>query len=109
MVRIFGATVLALLSWGGAGEPLVGQEVAWQEAKVFAVPTQADPAIDKIVDNYLDRLESLGYDRQRQGIWLQSEWAYLGYNQGESAFPAASLTKIATSVAALDKDRKSVV
>ena len=103
MVRIFGATVLALLSWGGTGEPLVGQEVAWQEAKVFAVPTQADPAIDKIVDNYLDRLESLGYDRRRQGIWLQSEWAYLGYNQGEHAFPAASLTKIATSVAALDK------
>lgn len=101
MVKILGATVLALLSWGGSGEPLVGQEVAWQEAKVFAVPTQADPTIDKIIDNYLDRLESLGYDRQRQGIWLQSEWAYLGYNRAETAFPAASLTKIATSVAAL--------
>ncbi|MBE9194209.1 MULTISPECIES: D-alanyl-D-alanine carboxypeptidase/D-alanyl-D-alanine-endopeptidase [Synechocystis] len=101
MVKILGATVLALLSWGNPGEPLVGQEVAWQEAKVFAVPTQADPAIDRIVDNYLDRLESLGYDRQRQGIWLQSEWAYLGYNQANNAFPAASLTKIATSVAAL--------
>ncbi|AIE72558.1 MULTISPECIES: D-alanyl-D-alanine carboxypeptidase/D-alanyl-D-alanine-endopeptidase [unclassified Synechocystis] len=103
MVKIFGVTILALLNWGGTGEPLVGQEVAWQEAKVFAVPTQGDPTIDKIIDNYLDRLESLGYERQRQGIWLQSEWAYLGYNQGESAFPAASLTKIATSVAALDK------
>jgi len=103
MEKILGATVLALLSWGGSGEPLVGQEVAWQEAKVFAVPTEVDPAITAIINNYLDRLESLGYDRNRQGIWLQSEWAYLGYNQAENAFPAASLTKIATSVAALNK------
>ncbi|MEB3228621.1 MAG: D-alanyl-D-alanine carboxypeptidase [Synechocystis sp.] len=88
---------------GGAATPLLGTEVAWQTAKVFDVPTQPDPVITDIIEDYLDRLASLGYDRERQGIWLQSDWAFLADNQAHQAFPAASLTKVATSLAALDK------
>jgi D-alanyl-D-alanine carboxypeptidase/D-alanyl-D-alanine-endopeptidase (penicillin-binding protein 4) len=88
---------------GGHGQPLQGTEVAWQTAKVFDVPTQTDPVITEIINDYLDRLVSLGYDRDRQGIWLQSEWAFLADHRGNNPFPAASLTKIATSLAALDK------
>ncbi len=102
MEKFLSIAIFGLLGWGdGGGEPLTAQALAWQNAKIFDVPTQADPVVKDIIDDYLDRLESLGYDRNRQGIWLQSEWAYLGYNQEEKAFPAASLTKIATSVAAL--------
>lgn len=103
MEKFLSIAIFGFLGWGGGEESLIAQELAWQNAKVFDVPTQTDPVISGIINDYLDRLESLGYDRNRQGIWLQSEWAYLGYNQEETAFPAASLTKIATSVAALDR------
>lgn len=103
MEKFLSITILAFLGWGNGEEHLMAEGLAWQNAKIFDVPTRTDPVIKDIINNYLDRLESLGYDRSRQGIWLQSEWAYLGYNQEENAFPAASLTKIATTLASLNK------
>lgn len=96
---------LALLSFFfpfGGGEPPRGQPVAWDGAKIFDLPTQTEPQVTAIIEDYLDRLTALGYARERQGIWMQSEWAYLAQNQETQAAPAASLTKIATSLAVLD-------
>ncbi|CCQ53064.1 D-alanyl-D-alanine carboxypeptidase [Crocosphaera watsonii] len=76
--------------------------VAWQEAKVFDVPTQSDPVVESIIADYLQRLSSLGFSSNRQAIWLQSDWAYLGDHQAKTPLSAASLTKIATSLAALE-------
>ncbi|MFN9174224.1 MAG: D-alanyl-D-alanine carboxypeptidase [Synechocystis sp.] len=102
--KFLSLAILGLFSGlGGNGQPLQGTEVAWQTAKLFDVPTQTDPVITEIINDYLDRLVSLGYDRDRQGIWMQSEWAYLADNKAETPLPAASLTKIATSFAVLDK------
>ncbi|MDJ0598855.1 MAG: D-alanyl-D-alanine carboxypeptidase [Crocosphaera sp.] len=76
--------------------------VAWQEAKVFDVPTQSDPMVESIIADYLKNLASLGFSPNQQGIWLQSDWAYLGDHQAKTPLSAASLTKIATSLAALE-------
>ncbi|MDJ0728699.1 MAG: D-alanyl-D-alanine carboxypeptidase, partial [Crocosphaera sp.] len=76
--------------------------VAWQEAKVFDVPTQSDPVVEAIIADYLKNLASLGFSPHKQGIWLQSDWAYLGDHQAKTPLSAASLTKIATSLAALE-------
>ncbi|MFM1842978.1 MAG: hypothetical protein RLZZ490_1716 [Cyanobacteriota bacterium] len=102
-MRVLNFAILGLFSGLGNGQPLQGTEVAWQTAKLFDVPTQTDPVITQIINDYLDRLVSLGYDRDRQGIWLQSEWAFLADHHGNQPLPAASLTKVATSLAALDK------
>jgi serine-type D-Ala-D-Ala carboxypeptidase/endopeptidase (penicillin-binding protein 4) len=75
------------------------------EAKVQAIPwglTNApDPAAETVLRQYLKQLESQGLSNMTQGIWLQSGSTLLASNQGTTALPAASLTKIATSLAAL--------
>ncbi len=76
--------------------------VNWPTAKVFNVPSDPDPQVAQLIENYLTRLTQLGYDRHRQGVWLQTEWAALGENQAYLPLSAASLTKIATSLAALE-------
>ncbi|NJK48107.1 D-alanyl-D-alanine carboxypeptidase [Candidatus Gracilibacteria bacterium] len=76
--------------------------ISWQEAKVFDVPTQADSKVEAIVKDYLKRLAAQGYAIEQQGIWLQSEWAQLARHQDSLPASAASLTKIATTIAALE-------
>lgn len=61
----------------------------------------SDPTAEKIVDSYLKFLNSQGLKSAEQGIWLQSGSNLLLNHQGTTAIPAASLTKIATSLAAL--------
>ncbi|XTZ10594.1 MAG: D-alanyl-D-alanine carboxypeptidase [cyanobacterium endosymbiont of Rhopalodia yunnanensis] len=75
---------------------------AWQQAKIFDVPTNPDPIVEKIVADYLQNIKALGFSLDKQGVWIQSDWAYLGQNQSNLPLPAASLTKIATSIAALE-------
>jgi D-alanyl-D-alanine carboxypeptidase/D-alanyl-D-alanine-endopeptidase (penicillin-binding protein 4) len=75
---------------------------AWQQAKIFDVPTTPDPIVEKIVDDYLQNITALGFSLDRQGVWIQSDWAYLGQHQSNLPLSAASLTKIATSIAALE-------
>lgn len=53
------------------------------------------------VQQYLKQLEALGLVTANQGVWIQSGPMLLANNQGTVPLPAASLTKIATSLAAL--------
>jgi serine-type D-Ala-D-Ala carboxypeptidase/endopeptidase (penicillin-binding protein 4) len=82
--------------------PEIAAIISWQEAKVFDVPTQSDPTVEAIVENYLKNLAAQGYPREHQGIWFQSEWAELARHQDLLPASAASLTKIATTIAALE-------
>ncbi|BAU67288.1 peptidase S13 D-Ala-D-Ala carboxypeptidase C [Stanieria sp. NIES-3757] len=83
-------------------EPL--QLIAWQNAAIFTLPpVQPDLVAQKIVQNYLQNLSQAGIDSNQQGIWLQSDWTELVNHQGTVATSAASLTKIATTLAALIK------
>jgi D-alanyl-D-alanine carboxypeptidase/D-alanyl-D-alanine-endopeptidase (penicillin-binding protein 4) len=79
------------------------QLLSWQEAEIFSIPTESDPAVEKIIDRYLKDLKALGLNEQNQKIWMQSEWAFLADRDGKNPVSAASLSKIATTIAALDK------
>ncbi|BFM40195.1 D-alanyl-D-alanine carboxypeptidase [Synechocystis sp. LKSZ1] len=96
-------SLLGFFFWFASPAPLSGTAIQWQEAKLFDLPTETDPVVTNLIEDYLDRLEAKGYDRQRQGIWFQSEWAYLAHNQEAVAISAASLTKIATSLAVINR------
>jgi serine-type D-Ala-D-Ala carboxypeptidase/endopeptidase (penicillin-binding protein 4) len=79
------------------------QLLSWDKTAIFALPTQSDPILDKIVQQYLKDLAAKGFAADKQGIWIRSQWAELANDRGTIPISAASLTKIATSLAALDK------
>jgi len=61
-----------------------------------------DPELEKILDQYLTNLERQGWARPGQGIWIQVGNSAVGSHQGEVLMSAASLTKLATSLAAVE-------
>lgn len=61
----------------------------------------SDPTAEKVVKDYLKFLNSQGLKSEDQGIWLQAGSNLLLSNRGTTPIPAASLTKVATSLAAL--------
>ncbi len=76
----------------------------WQTATHLdwqLVPS-TDASTDAVMQQYLKQLASQGLEASSQGIWIQSGATLLASNQGMTAMPAASLTKIATSLAALE-------
>lgn len=60
-----------------------------------------NPATVTTVQQYLKELAALGLVTVDQGIWIQSGPLLLANNYGTVPLPAASLTKIATSLAVL--------
>lgn len=60
-----------------------------------------DPVAEAIVQQYLGRLSSRGIPSTSQGVWIQAGPFTLASHQGEIPLSAASITKIATSLAAL--------
>ena len=80
------------------------EPLTWHEASIFELPQQEfDPQVQIIVDQYLDRLIEKGILCDRQGIWIQTDWFELGNHFGDRPISSASLTKIATSLAAIGK------
>jgi serine-type D-Ala-D-Ala carboxypeptidase/endopeptidase (penicillin-binding protein 4) len=57
-----------------------------------------DPKRDQLVKSYLS---SLGFDANKQGIWIQTTDDLLANHQGHALQTPASLTKVATTLAAL--------
>ena len=78
------------------------QASAWQNSAVFSLPTSGrNLAVENSVQSYLQTLAYKGISSTKQGVWIQSDWSTWGNNQGKIPVPAASLTKIATTLAAL--------
>lgn len=77
--------------------------IPWHEAEIFQIPTQSDPQVEAIVNQYLDNLARQGLNRNQQGVWIQSDWAIDSDHRGKIPAPAASLTKVATTIASLQK------
>jgi len=78
--------------------------LAWEQSAVFQLPKfDRDRTSIAIADNYLESLTQQGFDRELQGVWVQSGWDVSASNLGKTPLPAASLTKIATTLAALSK------
>ncbi len=60
-----------------------------------------DPAANAIVSGYLSGLTASGYLGDEQGVWVSSGLYPVAQHQGDTPRPAASLTKIATTLASL--------
>jgi serine-type D-Ala-D-Ala carboxypeptidase/endopeptidase (penicillin-binding protein 4) len=83
-------------------EPL--ELLPWSESAIFELPEfERDRLSQPITDEYLQHLTKKGFNRDRQGIWIQAGWDVSATNLGKTPLPAASLTKIATTLAALSK------
>ncbi|MBL1210078.1 D-alanyl-D-alanine carboxypeptidase [Geminocystis sp. GBBB08] len=85
----------------GFSQPQSLPMISWHQAAIFQIPSNPDPQVPVIVDKYLQTLARQGLLTQKQGIWIQSDWAILGDNNGKIPAPAASLTKIATTIASI--------
>jgi len=83
--------------------PMTAQILAWNELDLFQQPFKSDPTAQAIMDQYLKELSSKGAKEQNQGIWMQSGLRRLASSQEKIPLSAASFTKIATTIAALDK------
>lgn len=73
-----------------------------QDTPWLAEPAQTDRTTQAILQQYLKGLAAKGLAPTTQGIWLQSGPVVLANNQGTTPLPAASLTKVATSLVALE-------
>lgn len=71
------------------------------ESPWLAGLTAPDPALDAILATYLAGLERHGWASDQQGIWLQAGNQAIAQHLGNQLLPAASLTKLATSLATL--------
>lgn len=105
MLDVLASSLFALL-WEILGKSPQKVEalslIPWHEAAIFELPSsQFEPQVQKIVDLYLENLSQQGINSDRQGVWLQSDWSELATHQGNVPVSAASLTKIATTLAAL--------
>ncbi|MEB3341499.1 D-alanyl-D-alanine carboxypeptidase [Okeania sp.] len=70
--------------------------------KPLILPTNNPEKIaDTPIQTYLNRLTNQGFSEQNQGIWIQSNDTLLANYQGTIPLPAASITKVATSLVAL--------
>jgi serine-type D-Ala-D-Ala carboxypeptidase/endopeptidase (penicillin-binding protein 4) len=65
--------------------------------------TQPDLQFQKVVDQYVDRLTQAGFDPKQQGVWVQTGDRMLAQHEGSTRLPAASLTKLATTLLSLDR------
>jgi serine-type D-Ala-D-Ala carboxypeptidase/endopeptidase (penicillin-binding protein 4) len=76
--------------------------VAWQKAELFNISTEPDLQVEALLEKYLKSLETKGYNRKSQGVALETQWVKLAQHQETIPASAASLTKIATTIAALE-------
>jgi serine-type D-Ala-D-Ala carboxypeptidase/endopeptidase (penicillin-binding protein 4) len=70
-------------------------------APLVVEPSNPDAKTTATVQQYLKKLSSQGFSQTSQGVWMQAGNNLLANHQGITPLPAASLTKVATSLAAL--------
>jgi serine-type D-Ala-D-Ala carboxypeptidase/endopeptidase (penicillin-binding protein 4) len=68
---------------------------------VTVAPQNPEKDSQQQIQQYLKRLNGKGFGSKNQGVWMQAGNTLLANHQGTVAIPAASLTKVATSLAAL--------
>ncbi len=90
------------------------QAITWQGLSWINPPTLVEPKIEKTIAQYLQTLKAQGLDPQQQAVWLRTDSTQLIDRNGTIPVSAASLTKTATSLAAittwgLDKQFETIV
>ncbi len=87
----------------GSEPPQIDRPLAWDTAPFFNPPPAPDPAAQELMQRYLSNLRQRGFSPDDQGIFLQADLTRLAVHEGTTLRSAASLTKIATTLAALEK------
>jgi serine-type D-Ala-D-Ala carboxypeptidase/endopeptidase (penicillin-binding protein 4) len=90
------------------------QAVTWQGVSWLQPATSVEPKIATTIAQYLQTLKTQGLNPQQQAVWLQTNSNLLIDRNGVIPVPVASLTKTATSLAAittwgLDKQFDTIV
>ncbi|WP_009633737.1 D-alanyl-D-alanine carboxypeptidase [Synechocystis sp. PCC 7509] len=103
MLQLFGSGLVSLwLDKAGVKVATVDplEVLLWQSSPSLVLAPDRSPVASITVQQYLKSLQTLGVEAN-QGVWIQSGPVLLANHQGTVPIPAASLTKIATSIAAL--------
>jgi len=102
MLSLLSSGALALwLDAMGLMPPESQVSVPLFDAPGLVLEVEADEEAESLVEGYLTDLERQGISRQRQGIWLQVGAEKLASHQGTIPRSAASVTKTATTLVAL--------
>ncbi|WP_448565174.1 D-alanyl-D-alanine carboxypeptidase [Trichothermofontia sp.] len=102
MLQLFSSGLMSL--WlQQAGFPARSFDLqSWQDTPGLVLTDEITPQTETLITTYLQGLSRKGMAPTQQGIWLQSGSMLLMNHQGTTPLPAASLTKVATSLAALE-------
>jgi serine-type D-Ala-D-Ala carboxypeptidase/endopeptidase (penicillin-binding protein 4) len=79
------------------------QAVNWQGLSWINSSHPVEAGTQKTIDTYIQSLKSQGLDPQQQAVWLRNDSTLLIDRNGTVPVPVASLTKTATSLAAITK------
>ncbi|MGI0484610.1 D-alanyl-D-alanine carboxypeptidase [Pantanalinema rosaneae CENA516] len=102
LLEFFSSGLVSLwLTTAGVKPPAVALAALHDTPWAVAIPGTTDATAEAIVQRYLQGLTQKGLTSTTQGIWLQSGPMLLSSNQGNTPLPAASLTKVATTLVAL--------
>jgi serine-type D-Ala-D-Ala carboxypeptidase/endopeptidase (penicillin-binding protein 4) len=77
------------------------QTVSWQGVSWLNTAKPVEPRIEQTIGQYLQTLKAQGLDPQQQAVWLRTDSNLLIDKNGTIPVPSASLTKTATSLAAI--------
>ncbi|MBF2018515.1 MAG: D-alanyl-D-alanine carboxypeptidase [Rivularia sp. T60_A2020_040] len=108
MLELFGSGLMSLwLDMAGVKvQPIQAFDVlAWQTGPGLVLTPDPNPARNNMIQGYLKELETLKLIKPEQtpvqGIWIQSGPMLMANHEATKPLPAASLTKIATSLAVI--------
>ncbi|MGD1913948.1 MAG: D-alanyl-D-alanine carboxypeptidase [Rivularia sp. (in: cyanobacteria)] len=108
MLELFGSGLISLwLDMAGVKvKPMEAFDtLAWQAGPGLVLAPDPNPARSNTIREYIKELQALKLIKSEQtevqGIWMQSGPILMANHQGTKPLPAASLTKIATTLAAL--------
>lgn len=99
-LSLLGAQPKTPVTFQSMNWPSLETVVSWQSPWLLSM-NAPDPEAVVIVGTYLRRLQEQGFPVDSQGIWVQTGATAIAAHQGYEAISAASLTKIATTLAAL--------
>jgi D-alanyl-D-alanine carboxypeptidase/D-alanyl-D-alanine-endopeptidase (penicillin-binding protein 4) len=103
VLDLFHSTLTSVwLTMAGVPDSLNSAVTVLQNTPWLVTPgEEADPDTEAIAQRYLKELANKGLLTNAQGVWLQAGPTLLASNQGTTPLPAASLTKVATSLVSL--------
>ncbi|NET05147.1 MAG: D-alanyl-D-alanine carboxypeptidase [Merismopedia sp. SIO2A8] len=71
-------------------------------APLSASPDNPNPETQQQIQQYLNELAAKGFGKEKQGVWMQTGDTLLTNHQGTVPLSAASITKVATTLVALE-------